>query len=427
MAKLYITGGVPLRGDVNTSGSKNGALPVLAASLLVPGETIVENVPNIEDVATMIDMLRALGVRVEGSGPGVLRIDATSIASAVAPHDLVRKMRASFYVSGPLLARLGEAEVPLPGGCVLGPRPVNFHINGFKALGADVSERYGVIHAKARQLRGGRVLLEPRYRSVGATNNIMMAAVLAEGTTVIENASREPETVDCAHFLNKAGARIRGIGGDTLTIEGVRRLYGCRHRVIPDRMEAGTYLLAAAVTGGDVTVHGLRVAHLRPVIETMRQSGVEITAMDSSVRLRRRRRPRAFDVTTAPYPGFPTDMQPATVVLMALADGTSHMEETIFSGRFGYTDELRRMGADVRVTHQLAIVRGTEKLTGAPIEASDIRTGAGLALAGLAAEGNTELSGAEFIARGYENFAEKLAALGAQVRTHRDQQLCLAS
>lgn len=427
MSKIYIAGGSPLHGDINVSGSKNGALPVLAASLLVPGETIVENVPNIEDVATMIEMLRALGVRVDTIAPGVLRIDATNVASATAPHDLVRRMRASFYVSGPLLARLGETEVPLPGGCVLGPRPVNFHIEGFKALGAEVVETHGVVHAKASSLRGGRILLEPRYRSAGATNNTMMAAVLAKGTTVIENASREPETVDCAHFLNKAGARISGIGGTTIVIEGVKRLHGCRHRVIPDRMEAGTYLLGAAVTGGDVAVHGVNVSHLMPLIETVQKAGVEITMVDNSVRLRARGRPRAFDAATGPYPGFPTDMQPATVVLMALANGTSHMEETIFSARFGYTDELRRMGTDVRVISQLAIVRGVKKLTGAPIEASDIRAGAGLALAGLAAEGHTEISGAEFIARGYENFVEKLAQLGAQVTTHRNQKLCLAS
>jgi UDP-N-acetylglucosamine 1-carboxyvinyltransferase len=399
----------------------------LAASLLVPGETIVENVPNIEDVATMTEMLRALGVRVESVGPGVLRIDGTDIASAVAPHDLVRKMRASFYVIGPLLARLGQAEVPLPGGCVLGPRPVNYHLEGFKSLGAEVVERHGVVHARADRLRAGRILLDPRYRSVGATNNIMMAAVLAEGTTVIENASREPETVDCAHFLNKAGARIRGIGGTTLIIEGVKRLHGCSHRVIADRMEAGTYLLGAAVTRGDVTVHGVNPSHLMPVVETLQRSGVDVTLGGNTIRLRSEGRTRAFDVTTAPFPGFPTDMQPATVVLMAVADGTSHMEETIFSARFGYTDELRRMGSDIRIAGQLAIVRGTEKLTGAPIEASDIRTGAGLALAGLAAEGRTELNGAEYIARGYEDFAAKLAGLGAQVSTNRKQQLCLAS
>ncbi len=427
MSKLYITGGVPLHGEVTASGSKNGALPVLAASLLVPGETIVENVPSIEDVSTMIEMLRALGARVETMGPGVLKIDATDLSSASAPHDLVRKMRASFYVSGPLLARLGEAEVPLPGGCVLGPRPVNYHIDGFKALGAEVEERHGIVHAKAEDLHGGRLVLDARYRSAGATNNVMMAAVLAQGTTVIENASGGPETVDCARFLNKAGARIRGIGGTKLIIEGVGRLHGCEHRVIADRMEAGTYLLGAHVTNGDVTVHGATASHLTPLIEAVQRAGGEITVLDDSVRLRASGRPRAFDATTAPYPGFPTDMQPATVVLMALAVGTSHMEETIFSARFGYTDELRRMGANVRIAGQMAIVRGSEKLTGAPVEAADIRAAAGLALAGLAAEGRTEISGAEFIARGYENFVEKLAGLGARVGTNRNHNLCLAS
>jgi UDP-N-acetylglucosamine 1-carboxyvinyltransferase len=426
MASMVIAGGRPLHGVVDVGGSKNGALPVLAGSLLVPGETIVENVPDIEDVATMIDMLRALGVKVAPVGAGTLRIDATHIASTSAPHEIVRKMRASFYVAGPLLARCGEATVPVPGGCVLGPRPVNFHVEGFNALGAQVTEQHGVVHAKARRLRGARVFLDPRFRSVGATHNIMMAAVMAEGTTIIENASREPETVDCARFLNKCGARIAGSGSATIVIDGVKELRGCRHRVIPDRMEAGTFLIAGAATRGDVTVRGVDLTHLEVQLRTLRQAGAQLVTNGHSVRVIGEGRPKAFDTTTGPYPGFPTDMQPCTVALMALADGTSHMHETIFDARFGYTDELLRMGARIRVVDQLAIVRGVEHLWGAPVEASDIRAGAGIVVAALAAQGHTEISGAEFLDRGYENLVEKLAVLGAEVSRPGRRKLCWA-
>lgn len=427
MATMHIVGGRSLHGSVPISGSKNGSLPVLAASLLLEGDTVVENVPDIEDTRTMIEVLRALGAEVEFQAGGRVRINTDNLTTTVAPDDLVRKMRASFYVAGPLLARHGEAQVSLPGGCVIGRRPVDFHIAGFQALGASVRVEHGWVHATGRRLHGTRIFLDPRYRSAGATNNVMMAACLAEGRTIVENASREPETEDCARFLVKAGAKIQGIGGATLVIDGVERLHGCQHRVIPDRMEAGTMLLAAAVTQGDVRVEGVNVAHLEPLTRALRQAGMDIEADGDWVRLRSHGRPRAVDVTTAPYPGFPTDMQPGTVVLMCLAEGTSHMEETVFDARFGYTDELRRMGADIRVIDQLAIVPGVKQLTGASVEAPDIRAGAGLVVAALAAQGETVIAQAELIDRGYENFVEKLAGLGANVARPEDRaQLCLA-
>lgn len=427
MAAIHITGGRPLHGSVGVSGSKNGSLPVLAASLLLSGETVVENVPDIEDVRTMIQVLRALGAEVEFQPGGRVRINADNLATTAAPDHLVRQMRASFYVTGPLLARHGEAQVPLPGGCVIGRRPVDFHIAGFQALGASVRVEHGWVRAAGTHLRGARLFLDPRYRSAGATNNLMMAACLAKGRTIIENASREPETQDCARLLVKAGAKIQGIGGGTLVVDGVERLEGCRHRVIPDRMEAGTMLLAAAATQGDVRVEGVNARHLEPLAQALRQAGMEVQKDADWVRLCGRGRPRAFDATTAPYPGFPTDMQPGTVVLMCLAEGSSHMEETIFDARFGYTDELRRMGADIRVIDQLAIVRGVKQLTGAPVEAPDIRAGAGLVVAGLAAEGETVISQAELIDRGYENLVQKLAGLGAGIARPADgAKLCLA-
>jgi len=427
MATIHITGGRPLHGSVGISGSKNGSLPVLAASLLLEGDTLVENVPDIEDVRTMIQVLRALGAEVEFKPGGRVRINSDKLTSTTAPDALVRQMRASFYVAGPLLARYGEAQVPLPGGCVIGRRPVDFHIAGFQSLGASVRVEHGWVRATARRLSGARIFLDPRYRSAGATNNLMMAACLARGRTIIENASREPETQDCAAFLVEAGAKIQGIGGATLVVDGVERLQGCRHAVIPDRMEAGTMLLAAAVTQGDVRVEGVNVGHLEPLTRVLRQAGMEVQTNGDWVRLCSRGRLHAFDVTTAPYPGFPTDMQPGTVVLMCLAEGTSHMEETIFDARYGYTDELRRMGADVRVIDQLAIVRGVKQLSGAPVEAPDIRAGAGLVVAGLAAEGETVISQAELIDRGYENLVEKLAGLGAAIARPADRaKLCLA-
>lgn len=416
MSKLIIEGGAPLAGEIRTGGSKNGSLPLLAASLMVKGETILDNVPLIDDVSTMIEMLQALGADVEWIGPGQLRIDATNVNQTVAPYDLVRKMRGSFYVAGALLARFREAEVPLPGGCVIGQRPVDCHVSGFRALGASISEEHGVMRAKAVRLVGARLFLDPRYRSVGATINIMLAAALAEGTTVIENASREPEVVSCQEFLSRCGARIRGIGAATVVVDGVKELHPTRYAVIPDRMEAGTYMLAGALTGGNVTVTHVRPDHMLSVLEKLREAGYLAHNYGDALRITGGGRPHSIDITTAPYPGFPTDLQPNFGVLAAVAEGTSVIEETIFESRFNYADELARMGANIRVVGRAAIVRGVEKLLGAPVEATDIRAGSALALAGLIAEGKTEIEGAEFLDRGYENVVSKLSSLGARIQ-----------
>ncbi len=415
MACFNITGGTQLEGTVEISGSKNGSLPLLAAALLVDGEVVLHNIPDIRDIRTMIKMLRALGADIDVTDDGTVSIDSSDITSVTAPYDLVRRMRGSFYVAGPLLARFGEAQVPLPGGCVIGSRPVDFHIRGFKALGAEVEEKYGVMHGSADQLVGTRIYMDPRLRSVGATVNLTLAATLAEGTTVIENASREPEVVDCQQFLEACGAQIEGIGTTTLKITGVDRLEGTEWTSIPDRMEAGTFLIAAALTRGDVTAEPVEPEHLRIVLELLEEAGCDITYDDRSLRLRMDKRPNAVDVMTAPFPGYPTDLQPNTGVLMSVADGPSVIEETIFDARFNYVDELLRMGADVRVMEGAAIFKGVPQLFGAPVVATDIRAGAALILAGLCAEGITEVSGGTLVDRGYEDITGKLKGLGAQI------------
>ena len=430
MELLTIVGGQPLEGTVQISGSKNGTLPLLAAAILVDGESVLENVPDIYDVGTMIQMLRALGVECTFIGPGTLKIDASDIKTTEAPYDLVRRMRGSFYVAGALLGRLGEARVPLPGGCVIGSRPVNLHINGFEALGTNVKEEYGIMEAQASDLHGARIYMDPRMRSVGATINIMLAAVRANGTTIIENASREPEVVACEEFLKQCGAKIKNGSGARLIIEGVNQLHGCRFTSIPDRMEAGTFLYATAIAGGDVTVQRACADHMDMVIGKLSKAGMDVRVTPDSVRLISQSRPRAVDVSTAPYPGFPTDLQPAHGILASIANGTSVVEETIFDARFNYIDEIARMGADVRVVGQVAIIRGVPRLTGAPVEATDIRAGAALVLAGLVAEGQTEIDGAHFLERGYEGLASKLQSLGAQMVCRGEsadkERLCLA-
>ncbi|MFP4248989.1 MAG: UDP-N-acetylglucosamine 1-carboxyvinyltransferase [Armatimonadota bacterium] len=415
MALIKITGGAPLEGTAQISGSKNGSLPLLAAALLVEGEVVLHNIPDIRDIRTMIKMLRALGAKIENRSDGGLSIDASNITSVSAPYDLVRRMRGSFYVAGPLLARFGEASVPLPGGCVIGSRPVDFHIRGFKALGAQVEEKYGVMHGTADRLVGTRIYMDPRLRSVGATVNLMFAATFAEGTTVIENASREPEVVDCQQFLHACGADIEGIGTTTLRVTGVDGLHGCEWTSIPDRMEAGTFLIAGALTRGDVTVEPIEPEHMRIVTDLFEEAGCDIHYGERSVRLRMDDRPEAVDVMTAPYPGYPTDLQPNTGVLMSVAKGASVIEETIFDARFNYVDELLRMGAEVRVMEGAAIFKGVPQLFGAPVVATDIRAGAALILAGLCAEGVTEVSGGTLVDRGYEDITGKLKGLGAEI------------
>ncbi len=431
MAKLIIAGGTSLHGVVRVNGSKNGSLPLLAASLLVEGESIIDNVPRIRDVETMIETLHSLGVSCEWLDQSTVKVDATKIQTCAAPYHLVRRMRASFYIAGPLLARCGEVRVPLPGGCVIGSRPVDFHIAGFKSLGAVVDERHGVVHARADRLRGTRIYLDPRLRSVGTTINVLMAAALADGTTIIENASRDPDAVDCARFLNTAGAQIEGIGSATLIVQGVESLKDCRYCASPDRMEAGTFLFAAAAAGGDVLVEGGRPDDLDMVTGALHEAGCTVERENGGIRCRMAERPRAFDLVTAPYPGFPTDLQPCAAVLAALAEGRSVIEETIFEKRFNYVDELKRMGAKIKLVDRTAIVTGTGRLSGAPVVGTDIRAAAALVIAALAAEGETEVVGAEFLDRGYERFAEKLGTLGAELRREGDRtpgkaQLCFA-
>jgi UDP-N-acetylglucosamine 1-carboxyvinyltransferase len=424
---LHITGGQPLAGEIRISGSKNGTLPLLAASLLVEGETIIDNVPDIQDVGTMIQMLRALGARCTFIAPGKLRVDASNITSVAPPYDLVRRMRASFYVAGPLLSRFGEAEVPLPGGCVIGARPVDYHIMGFKALGAEVQDRHGVMYARAGRLRGADILLDGHTRSVGATVNIMLAAVLAEGTTVIENASREPEVVCCEDFLRACGADIHGSGSSRLVIKGVEKLHAASGVAIPDRMETGTFLVAGMVTRGDVMLTGVQTEQMAVVIRELVRAGAQIDRTSDTIRIRSRVRPNAVEISTGPYPGFPTDLQPNMAVVGAIGVGTSVIEETIFDMRFSYTDELVRMGAEIQLKDRLAIIKGVEKLYGAPVLANDLRAGSALVLAGLAAEGHTEISGAGHLDRGYENLEGKLTALGAKVHRERhaiEEALC---
>jgi UDP-N-acetylglucosamine 1-carboxyvinyltransferase len=411
MDSIVITGGNPLCGEVRASGAKNAALPILASAIL-GGDCAVSNVPHVVDVRTMERLLEILGASVKHEGDHV-SINADRLHSTEAPYELVKTMRASVLVLGPLVARWGEATVSLPGGCAIGSRPVNLHLAGLAKLGADISIEHGYIKAKARKLRGARIYCDTP--TVTGTENLMMAACVAEGTTVIENAAKEPEIVDLAEFLVKRGARIAGAGTDIVTVEGVTALHGADHQVIPDRIEAGTYLVAGAITGGEVRVERCRPDHLEAVLIKLRESGVDVAEDKESVRVKALRRPRGIDVRTCPYPGFPTDMQAQMVALMSVAQGTSVITETVFESRFIHVEELRRMGADIKVEGNRAVVTGRERLTGAPVMASDLRASAGLVLAGLTAEGVTEVSRVYHLDRGYERMEEKLRRLGAVI------------
>jgi UDP-N-acetylglucosamine 1-carboxyvinyltransferase len=419
--RIVIMGGVPLRGEVQLSGSKNASLAILASTLLVTkGQSVLHNVPHIADVDIMCEMLAALGAEVERHDHTV-SVNAENLTTHVAPDRLVRKMRASFYVAAPLLARLQKAEVPLPGGCVLGARPINYHVEAFQKMGANISVVHGAMNAEAHYWRGANIYLEPKNSSVGATVNIMMAACLAQGTTTIENAAREPEVVNLAEFLNKTGAQIQGAGTATISIEGVKDLQGAEHSIDFDRIEAGTYLAAAAITDGDITVHGLTPSHLPIYLDKLREAGLNVTNSDDAstqqpwIRVQRGTELCATDVTTAPFPGFATDLQPLFVTLMCLAQGRSAIEENLYDGRFNFVPELMRMGAQVALADNTAIVRGVPHLSGAEVQASDLRAGAALVLAGLAAEGRTDLTNVHLVDRGYEQIEDKLRGLGAQI------------
>jgi len=413
--KLLIQGGTRLEGEIRISGAKNAVLPILAATLLVDGPATIENVPHLHDVTTTVELLGCMGVQVVIDEKLSIEVNCSTIENHVAPYHLVKTMRSSILVLGPLVARFGEAEVSLPGGCAIGSRPVNLHIKGLQDMGADVEVRNGYIHAKARRLKGARLVMD--IVTVTGTENLMMAATLADGITVIENAAREPEVVDLANFLNAMGAKIDGAGTDTIRIEGVDRLSGTRYRVLPDRIETGTYMVAAAISGGKVKLKDTEPALLDAVIDKLREAGAVITCGDDWISLDMQgRRPKAVNIRTAPFPAFPTDMQAQFAALNTIAEGTSTIVETVFENRFMHVQELQRMGADIEVEGNTAIVRGVDKLSAAPVMATDLRASASLILAGLIAEGETEVQRIYHIDRGYEIIEEKLSQLGANIR-----------
>ncbi len=417
MDRTVITGGISLRGEVEISGAKNAALPILASTILGGGECVIANLPRVVDVLTMGKLLGILGAKVQHEGNRAV-INADTISLTQAPYDLVKTMRASVLVLGPLVARWGEATVSMPGGCAIGSRPVNLHLAGLAKMGAEVSMAHGYIRAKAKRLKGAQIYCDTP--TVTGTENLMMAASLAEGTTVIENAAKEPEIMDLADFLVKRGARIVGAGTDVITIEGVRELHGSDHDVIPDRVETGTYLVAGAITRGAVTINRCRPNHLDALLMKLREAGVELKVEQDRIHLNAGSRLKGIDIRTLPYPGFPTDMQAQMVALMTAAEGTSVITETVFESRFMHIEELRRMGAEIKTEGTRAVVAGPTKLTGAPVMASDLRASAGLVLAGLAAEGTTEILRVYHLDRGYERMEEKLRGLGATITRQKE-------
>ena len=417
MARIEIEGGVALRGSIAVSGAKNAVLPILMASLLTDQPCRLKNVPHLKDVTTTIELLAQMGAEVGLADQLTIELDTAGVTHQEAPYDLVKTMRASILVLGPLLGRFGKARVSLPGGCAIGARPVDQHLRGLTALGAEVHVEGGYIVAEARQLKGARIVLDTA--TVTGTENIMMAAVMADGVTRIENAAQEPEVVDLAHCLNSMGADIEGAGSNTIVIHGGKPLSGYDYVVLPDRIETGTFLVAAAMTGGYITVRRTAPNTLDSVLQKLDQAGAEINTGDDWIDLDMHgRRPKAVDVTTAPYPGFPTDMQAQFTALNAIAEGTGVVRETVFENRFMHVLELQRLGADMRLEGNAVIIRGQPRLTGAPLMATDLRASASLVLAGLVAEGKTVIDRVYHIDRGYENIEEKLGQLGARIRRH---------
>jgi len=410
--KLIIKGGRKLSGEVSISGSKNAALPVCIATLLAPGVNVIHNVPFLRDINTTIKVLESLGATIEGEG-NVVRIDTAGVVSHEATYDLVKTMRASVLVLGPLLARFGRARVSLPGGCAIGARPINLHLKGLAAMGADINLAHGYVEARARRLKGARINFD--ISTVGGTEQLMMAAATAKGETILENAAREPEIVELAEVLNKMGARIEGAGTDTIHVAGVEALQPVVHTVMPDRIEAGTFMIAAAITGGDIRIRDMRLEHLDALVFKLQDAGVEISNRDNIVRVRGPKRITPVNIKTRPYPGFPTDMQAQFMTLMCLADGASVISENIFENRFMHVAELLRFGADIVVEGSSATVKGVKKLSGAPVMATDLRASASLVLAGLAADNTSEVSRIYHLDRGYERIEEKLKALGAKI------------
>ena len=417
MERLIIRGGKRLSGTVKISGAKNAVLPVIAATLLGQDrETCLDEVPNLDDVRTISEVLRTLGVKVRHERENnKLFVDATAIENITAPYDLVRKMRASFLIMGPLLARLGSAKISLPGGCAIGTRPIDLHLKGFEALGAKISIGHGYIEAVAPEgLKGAQIYLD--FPSVGATENILMAASMAQGQTIIENPAQEPEIVDLANYLNIMGAKIRGAGTNVIKVEGAKKLIAHDYTIIPDRIEAGTYMIAAAMTRGDVYIANAISEHLKPVIAKLKEAGVKVVEDVDGIRVICDKRPKAVDIKTLPYPGFPTDMQAQFMAMLTISSGTSMVTETVFENRFMHVDELRRMGAKIKIDGRTSVVEGQDKLTGCQVKATDLRAGAAIVLAALVAEGETQVGYIHHIDRGYDNLVQKLVSLGADIK-----------
>jgi UDP-N-acetylglucosamine 1-carboxyvinyltransferase len=412
LEKILVAGGVKLKGTVRISGAKNAVLPILAASLLAQGPCILRDVPRLADVDTTVSVLEKLGSKVMRER-NTMHLELNDIVDHEAPYEFVRKMRASFLVMGPLLARIGKARISLPGGCAIGTRPIDLHLKGFAALGAEIINGHGYIEAVAPKLKGSKIYLD--FPSVGATENIMMAAVMADGQTQIENAAEEPEIVDLANFLNVMGANVRGAGTNLIKIEGVSHLKGADHTVIPDRIEAGTFMVAAAATGGEVLIENILIEHLKPLVAKLKESGASITEEGDSVKIIGRDDIGPLDIKTLPYPGFPTDLQAQVMAMLTVGQGTSIITETVFENRFMHVDELKRMGAKIKIDGRTAIIDGVPELTAAPVKATDLRAGAALIIAGMLASGVTEITNIHHIDRGYENIEEKFRGLGAKI------------
>lgn len=418
MSKYVILGGGPLCGEVEISGAKNSAVALIVAALMVKDVCIIENVPAVSDTYVLMDIINKLGGKAEFIDKGVLRIDAKNVNKFEAPYEMVSKIRASSYLMGALLGRFHHARVAMPGGCDFGVRPIDLHLKGFVALGAEYNVEYGLVDIRAEKLQGAGIYMDKV--SVGATINIMMAAAMAEGQTIIENAAKEPHIVDVANFLNSMGANIKGAGTDIIKIKGVEELHGGTYTVIPDQIEAGTFMVAAAATGGDVLIKNVIPKHLDSISAKLAEMGVEVTEYDDSIRIKSKKPLKKINFTTMPYPGFPTDLQPQMLTLLTSTQGTSIVTENVWDNRFKYVEELRRMGANITVDGRCAVVEGGNRLTGSPVSSTDLRAGAALVIAGLMADGVTEIYNLKYIDRGYENFEQKLRGLGAQITRRKD-------
>ena len=418
--QYVIKGGIPLVGEVDIAGAKNAALPIISAAIMTNETVTLENLPDVNDINILLEAIEKIGAHIERIDRHTVKINGSTIANCTVEYECIKKIRASYYLLGALLGKYQEAAVPLPGGCNIGSRPIDQHLKGFRAIGADVSISHGVICAKCKQMRGAHIFMD--IVSVGATINIMMAASRADGRTIIENAAKEPHVVDVANFLNSMGANIKGAGTDVIRINGVPSFHGCTYMIVPDMIEAGTYMMAAAATRGDIVVKNVIPKHLEAITAKLEEIGCEVEEGDDSVRVVASRRLMRSHVKTQPYPGFPTDMQPQMGVVLALSSGTSIVTESIFENRFKYVDELSRMGANIKVEGNTAIIDGVDKFTGARISSPDLRAGAALVIAGLAAEGITVIDDIVYILRGYEDFDKKLQSLGASIKLVRTEQ-----